>query len=191
MESARPGAQAIVRLAAVASRGGADGAGRLRGRHCGLGHHRSRTTALHGLRAAAHGRLAVAAGGACGGRLAGDVRAGVLHGVQYRRGVHRADDGAAAYRGGARAAAHPAACGGHHAGVGHRSAARGCAVSLDLPIVWALILAFVILAYVVMDGFDLGIGILFPTLAVGPERDRAMNAIAPVWDGNETWLGGA
>ena len=43
-------------------------------------------------------------------------------------------------------------------------------------------------AYVVMDGFDLGIGILFPTLAVGPERDQAMNSIAPVWDGNETWL---
>jgi cytochrome d ubiquinol oxidase subunit II len=39
-----------------------------------------------------------------------------------------------------------------------------------------------------MDGFDLGIGILFPTLAVGAERDQAMNSIAPVWDGNETWL---
>jgi cytochrome d ubiquinol oxidase subunit II len=59
---------------------------------------------------------------------------------------------------------------------------------LDLTIVWALIIGFAILAYVVMDGFDLGIGILFPTLAVGPERDHAMNAIAPVWDGNETWL---
>jgi cytochrome bd ubiquinol oxidase subunit II len=60
--------------------------------------------------------------------------------------------------------------------------------SHDLSVVWALIIAFAILAYVVMDGFDLGIGILFPTLAVGPERDQAMNAIAPVWDGNETWL---
>ena len=39
-----------------------------------------------------------------------------------------------------------------------------------------------------MDGFDLGIGILFPVFAVGDERDQAMNAIAPVWDGNETWL---
>jgi cytochrome d ubiquinol oxidase subunit II len=58
----------------------------------------------------------------------------------------------------------------------------------DLSIVWALIIAFAILAYVVMDGFDLGIGILFPTLAVGSERDQAMNAIAPIWDGNETWL---
>jgi cytochrome d ubiquinol oxidase subunit II len=39
-----------------------------------------------------------------------------------------------------------------------------------------------------MDGFDLGIGILFPKLPVGPDRDQAMNSIAPVWDGNETWL---
>jgi cytochrome d ubiquinol oxidase subunit II len=61
-------------------------------------------------------------------------------------------------------------------------------MSVDLSFVWVLIIAFAILAYVVMDGFDLGIGILFPTLAVGPERDHAMNAIAPVWDGNETWL---
>jgi cytochrome bd ubiquinol oxidase subunit II len=40
----------------------------------------------------------------------------------------------------------------------------------------------------VMDGFDLGIGILFPTLPVGAERNTAMNSVAPVWDGNETWL---
>ena len=39
-----------------------------------------------------------------------------------------------------------------------------------------------------MDGFDLGIGILFPGFTVGEERDQAMNSIAPVWDGNETWL---
>lgn len=58
----------------------------------------------------------------------------------------------------------------------------------DLATVWAFILAFAIFAYVVMDGFDLGIGILFPTLKVGEERDQAMNSIAPVWDGNETWL---
>jgi len=58
----------------------------------------------------------------------------------------------------------------------------------DLATVWAFILAFAIFAYVVMDGFDLGIGILFPTLKVGEERDQAMNSISPVWDGNETWL---
>jgi cytochrome d ubiquinol oxidase subunit II len=59
---------------------------------------------------------------------------------------------------------------------------------IDLTIVWAFLIAFAVAAYVVMDGFDLGIGILFPLFPVGPDRDRAMNAIAPVWDGNETWL---
>lgn len=59
---------------------------------------------------------------------------------------------------------------------------------MDLTVIWAFIIAFGIAAYVVMDGFDLGIGILFPFLRVGKERDQAMNAIAPVWDGNETWL---
>lgn len=54
--------------------------------------------------------------------------------------------------------------------------------------VWAAILAFAVFMYVVMDGFDLGIGILFPAFGVGRERDTAMNSIAPVWDGNETWL---
>ncbi|HYE29385.1 MAG TPA: cytochrome d ubiquinol oxidase subunit II [Allosphingosinicella sp.] len=59
---------------------------------------------------------------------------------------------------------------------------------MDFTIVWALIIAFAVAAYVVMDGFDLGIGILFPFFRVGKERDQAMNAVAPVWDGNETWL---
>jgi cytochrome d ubiquinol oxidase subunit II len=59
---------------------------------------------------------------------------------------------------------------------------------MDLTVIWAFIIAFAVFAYVVMDGFDLGIGILFPTFAPGRERDRAMNSIAPVWDGNETWL---
>ena len=59
---------------------------------------------------------------------------------------------------------------------------------MDLTIVWAFLIAFAVAAYVVMDGFDLGIGILFPGFRVGKERDQAMNSIAPVWDGNETWL---
>jgi cytochrome d ubiquinol oxidase subunit II len=58
----------------------------------------------------------------------------------------------------------------------------------ELPLIWAAIIAFAVFAYVLMDGFDLGIGILFPSFAVGDERDQAMNSIAPVWDGNETWL---
>lgn len=58
----------------------------------------------------------------------------------------------------------------------------------DLTVIWAGIIGFAIVAYVIMDGFDLGIGILFPFFKVGPDRDTAMNSIAPVWDGNETWL---
>lgn len=61
-------------------------------------------------------------------------------------------------------------------------------VNMDLTVIWAGIIAFAVAMYVVMDGFDLGIGILFPGFKVGKERDMAMNAIAPVWDGNETWL---
>jgi cytochrome d ubiquinol oxidase subunit II len=59
---------------------------------------------------------------------------------------------------------------------------------VDLTIVWAGIILFAVAMYVVMDGFDLGIGILFTRFRVGAERNTAMNAIAPVWDGNETWL---
>ena len=59
---------------------------------------------------------------------------------------------------------------------------------IDLTVIWAAIIGFAIIAYVVMDGFDLGIGILFPLFKVGEDRDTAMNSIAPVWDGNETWL---
>lgn len=58
----------------------------------------------------------------------------------------------------------------------------------DLAVIWAGLIAFAIVAYVVLDGFDLGLGILFPWLKVGRERDSAMNSVAPVWDGNETWL---
>ncbi|MBV7257395.1 cytochrome d ubiquinol oxidase subunit II [Pacificimonas sp. WHA3] len=64
----------------------------------------------------------------------------------------------------------------------------GLETSLPLTTIWAFIIAGSVFAYVVMDGFDLGIGILFPWFDVGNERDQAMNAIAPVWDGNETWL---
>src|SRR5690554_1762333 len=61
-------------------------------------------------------------------------------------------------------------------------------MEFDLTIAWAAILLFAVFAYVVMDGFDLGIGILFPVFTAGTERDQAINSVAPVWDGNETWL---
>ena len=58
----------------------------------------------------------------------------------------------------------------------------------DLAFIWAGLIAIAVLAYVLLDGFDLGIGILFPFLKDRAERHLAMNTIAPVWDGNETWL---
>src|SRR6187399_1437320 len=61
-------------------------------------------------------------------------------------------------------------------------------MTLDLPLVWAGIIAVAVLLYVLLDGFDLGIGILFPFAASPAERDVMMDSIAPVWDGNETWL---
>jgi cytochrome d ubiquinol oxidase subunit II len=61
-------------------------------------------------------------------------------------------------------------------------------MSLDLPLIWAGIIATAVLLYVLLDGFDLGIGILFPFAASPRERDVMMESIAPVWDGNETWL---
>jgi cytochrome d ubiquinol oxidase subunit II len=59
---------------------------------------------------------------------------------------------------------------------------------LDLALVWAGLLAFAVLAYVILDGFDLGVGILFPFMPDERHRDEMMNSVAPVWDGNETWL---
>jgi cytochrome bd ubiquinol oxidase subunit II len=59
---------------------------------------------------------------------------------------------------------------------------------LDVQTLWAGIIAFSVLAYIIMDGFDLGVGMLFPTARNTAERDVMMNSVAPVWDGNETWL---
>jgi cytochrome d ubiquinol oxidase subunit II len=66
-------------------------------------------------------------------------------------------------------------------------------MGIDLSLIWAIIIVFGIMMYVVMDGFDLGIGILYPFFKTKDDRDVMMNTVAPVWDGNETWLvlGGA
>lgn len=58
----------------------------------------------------------------------------------------------------------------------------------DLAFIWAGLIAFAVLTYVVLDGFDLGLGILFPFAKSDGDRDLMMNSVAPVWDGNETWL---
>ena len=57
-----------------------------------------------------------------------------------------------------------------------------------LALFWAGVIAVAILAYVILDGFDLGVGILFGTTGDEALRDEMMAAIAPFWDGNETWL---
>jgi cytochrome bd ubiquinol oxidase subunit II len=62
-----------------------------------------------------------------------------------------------------------------------------------LPVIWASVIGLAVAMYVILDGFDLGIGILFPFAETEHERDQMMNSVAPFWDGNETWLvlGGA
>lgn len=64
---------------------------------------------------------------------------------------------------------------------------------IDLTMIWAILIAFGVMMYVLMDGFDLGVGILYPFAPDEESRDVMMNSVAPVWDGNETWLvlGGA
>ena len=61
-------------------------------------------------------------------------------------------------------------------------------ISFDLTVIWAFLIAFAVLVYVILDGFDLGLGILFAAERDRGDRDIIMNTVAPVWDGNETWL---
>src|SRR5256884_8964034 len=62
-----------------------------------------------------------------------------------------------------------------------------------LPVIWAAVIGLAVAMYVILDGFDLGVGILFPFAETEKERDQMMNSVGPFWDGNETWLvlGGA
>ena len=62
-----------------------------------------------------------------------------------------------------------------------------------LPVIWAAVIGVAVAMYVILDGFDLGLGLLFPFARSERERDQMMNSVAPFWDGNETWLvlGGA
>jgi cytochrome bd ubiquinol oxidase subunit II len=61
-------------------------------------------------------------------------------------------------------------------------------IAVWLPLVWAAILGVAVALYVILDGFDLGLGILFPITPNEEDRDVMMNTVAPFWDGNETWL---
>jgi len=59
---------------------------------------------------------------------------------------------------------------------------------LDLPLIWFGLIGTALFLYVLLDGFDLGVGVLFPFAPTDQCRDRMMNSIAPFWDANETWL---
>jgi cytochrome d ubiquinol oxidase subunit II len=59
---------------------------------------------------------------------------------------------------------------------------------VDLPLIWYGLIIVAIFLYILLDGFDLGVGMLFPFAPSDQCRDRMMNSIAPFWDGNETWL---
>lgn len=59
---------------------------------------------------------------------------------------------------------------------------------LNLPLIWGGIIALAVFLYVLLDGFDLGVGILFPFAPSEECRHKMMNSVAPFWDGNETWL---
>jgi len=59
---------------------------------------------------------------------------------------------------------------------------------VDLPLIWFALIVVAVLLYILLDGFDLGVGVLFPFAPSDSCRDRMMNSIAPFWDGNETWL---
>ena len=61
-------------------------------------------------------------------------------------------------------------------------------MDIDLPLVWSAVIGFGVVMYVLMDGFDLGVGILFLAVRSERDRDQMMNSVAPIWDGNETWL---
>ena len=59
---------------------------------------------------------------------------------------------------------------------------------LDLVLLWTVLLGLAVFYYVVFDGFDLGVGMLYGFVPDAASRSTAMNSIAPIWDGNETWL---
>src|ERR1700752_3004516 len=61
-------------------------------------------------------------------------------------------------------------------------------MEIGLPLVWAAVVGFAVAMYVILDGFDLGIGLLLGLTNEAGERDQMVNAIVQFWDGNETWL---
>lgn len=61
-------------------------------------------------------------------------------------------------------------------------------LQFGLPLIWAALIGTAVALYIILDGFDLGIGILYPFYKTEEAHDQMMNSVAPFWDGNETWL---
>src|SRR5262249_59683909 len=144
------------------------------------------TATLGRLRPAAHRRCRVAGAGRQRAAVAPAVHPRLWRDLRRRPLLHRQDD--------------PARRGRPHAGAGADGAApadgggglRGLTMQgylpIILPLAWAVVIAFGIFVYVLLDGFDLGLGMLFLAAPSDAARDNMMRSVAPVWDGNETWL---
>src|SRR6202790_3054683 len=166
-----------------------DGPGGLRCRARGLDHYRDRTSAVHSLWIAAHHRFRFAVGRTCRRFIANRFRHRLFHRVCGRPDLPVPADGvAAASRRRGTERRHASPCRRHHARSRRDSAWSRPMTAIDLPLIGAFIIAFAVFVYVVMDGFDLGLGILYPLFPNKTDRDVIMNSVAPVWDGNETWL---
>ena len=182
-------ARHAVRDALVSARDGADLVDRLRRGDRRLGGDRERPPAVDRAGHPAHRRR----------HLAGDrrsdrghlraVRRGLRHRVFRRHLFHQPPDREGRDGCGAQATPRPS-LGGALAAAGKSEAAtaKGDAMESYLPLIWAGIIGTAVALYVILDGFDLGIGMLFPFAKDDDERDQMMASIAPFWDGNETWL---
>src|SRR5688572_26631559 len=165
-----------IRLIPHAPRRHRDGTERVRRAARRLVHHRSRPPALHRLRADDDRGIGLRDRRCRRRRVAGRLRRGVFRDLRCGHLLHCAADAQAARAGRARLA-------GRRAAPGHQAD-----MTVDLPLIWAGLIALSVLVYVILDGFDLGIGILFPLVKTEAARDQMMNSVAPVWDGNQTWL---
>ena len=59
---------------------------------------------------------------------------------------------------------------------------------ISYAFIWLLVIAFIVIMYIILDGFTLGVGLLFPWIRDTKDRDTMISTVLPVWDGNETWL---
>ncbi len=179
------------------ARGAGDGAGGVRRRARRLDHHRGRAAALHRLSACCARADASRRSTRRRRRLARRLRGRLLHRLRRRLLLHPAPDAPGRPRcGRARAGIRACRCAPpasprcrRWSRTPHRirrgSKRHGLSICR-----WSgpALIAFAVLAYVVLDGFDLGVGILFAVEHSADDRDVMMNSVAPVWDGNETWL---